>query len=228
MSIISKTHPEIGWLVNFESSVLRGPVKLSTGPSSSSKKIISKFLGESNFQVERHIFAFSGQYPPSTGFLWFCIFPNFFETRLDVCLLCAQRALLMKICKSVRENPWWFNYSKVLLTSPAHGVHVFRSAKRTLSLSQLGHHICLLPSFHDSCFFLPAAAAAQLSRRKWTALGQRLDVHRLAGRTFARGEGRPLDPTVSEVRARGLQTLLSQLWVWLNASLLCTFPAALG
>ena len=138
MSIISKTHPEIGWLVNFESSVLRGPVKLSTGPSSCPKKLISKFLGESNIQVERHIFAFSGQYPPSTGFLWFCIFPNFFETRLDVCLLCAQRALLMKICKSVRENPWWFNYSKVLLTSPAHGVHVFRSAKKDVVIISIG------------------------------------------------------------------------------------------
>ena len=45
------------------------------------------------------------------------------------------------------------NYQKEILTSPAHGVHVFRSAKRTLSLFQLGHHICLLASFHDSSFF---------------------------------------------------------------------------
>ena len=79
------------------------------------------------------------------------------------------------------------NYQKEILTSPAHGVHVFRSAKRTLSLFQLGHHICLLPSFHDSCFFLPVAAAAKLSRIKWTALDQRWDVQRLAGRTFPRG-----------------------------------------
>ena len=66
---------------------------------------------------------------------------------------------------------WQYDHRKPSLTSPAHGVDVFRSAKRTLSLFQSGHHhICLLASFHDSCFFLPAAASAQLSRRKWRAL----------------------------------------------------------
>ena len=56
------------------------------------------------------------------------------------------------------------------------------------------------------------------------------DAQLLASGTFERGEFRALELRLSQSRVgqTGWPTLSSQLWVWLSASLLCTFPAVLG
>ena len=97
-------------------------------------------------------------------------------------------------------------------------MHFFRSAKRSLSLFQSGHnHICLLPSFHDSCFFSSCARRTTFSQEMKSFRGKfgmsRVKQVQLCPR---RG-GRRSNPRLIRLR---LQTVLSQLWVWLNASLL--------
>ena len=74
VSFSFKNHWEVGWLVNFEANVLKGPFKLSTGPPSCPKKLIYKFWEGVHIRVGRHIFALSGQFP---GFLWLHTCPSF-------------------------------------------------------------------------------------------------------------------------------------------------------